>query len=245
MDSLTVWSLFGLGIMTSLSPCSLALLVAALSFIVAEQDNLKEGLSIGIAFTLGMSLIFFILGLFISKLGQFVRFAHIFYIIAGALLVLFGLGQLGIYKRIKIQFFAKGGNAKPKKFNIIQQFGFSVLNLSQYSKILPAFLLGILFALGWAPCAASLIMPVTLLIMSQDITIWQGGGLLFMFGLGHGVPVIPLAALSGQMRAQLTKKFSRTGQYLAKIFGLIILVIGILFIIFGPKINAILGGTKL
>lgn len=242
MDTVTTWGLFGFGIMTSLSPCSLALLVAALSFIISEEKNLKEGASIGIAFTLGMSLIFFIFGLFISKLGQFVRFAHIFYIIAGIFLVLFGLGQLGIYKRIKIRPFAKEKKADPKKLNIIQRLGFPALGLVRYSKILPAFLLGMLFALGWSPCAVSLIMPVALLIMSQDIAIWQGGGLLFMFGLGHGVPIIPLAALSGQVRAQVANKFIKAGKYLARIFGVIILVIGILFLIYGPRINVIFGG---
>jgi len=242
MGNVTIWSLFGLGVITSLSPCSLALLVAALSFIISEEKNLKEGISIGLAFTLGMSGVFFVLGLFSSKLGQFVRFAYLFYIIAGILLVLFGLGQLNVYMRIKIKYFAKRKDDKPKNFSIMQQIGFSVLGLSRYSKILPAFLLGILFALGWAPCAASLIMPVTLLIMSQDVTIWQGGGFLFVFGLGHGVPIIPLAALSGQMRAQLANKFTKTGKYLVKIFGGIILVIGILFIIYGPKLNVIFVG---
>lgn len=240
MGNVTIWGLFALGIITSISPCSLALLVAALSFIITEEKNLKEGILIGVAFTLGMSLVFFILGLFISKLGQFVRFAHLFYIISGVLLVLFGLAQIGVYRKIK--FFSRIKSAKTKNLNPIQQFGFYVLSLGQYSKIIPAFLLGILFALGWAPCAASLIMPVTLLIMSQDITIWQGGGLLFMFGLGHGVPIIPLAALSGQMRAQVTKKFTKAGEYMSKIFGIIILVIGLLFIIYGPKLNAIFGG---
>ncbi|MCM8831176.1 MAG: sulfite exporter TauE/SafE family protein [Candidatus Omnitrophica bacterium] len=240
MDSVTLLGLFVLGIITSISPCSLALFIAALSFIVGEEKNFKEGILIGIAFSLGMSFIFFILGIFISKLGQFVRFAHFFYIIAGILLVFFGLAQLGIYK--KNNFFVAKNTDKPKNFNIIQQFGFSVLNLNQHSKILPAFILGILFALGWAPCATSLIMPVALLVMSRDINIWQGGGLLFIFGLGHSIPIIPLAALSGQIRASLTKKFTKTGEYLSNIFGVIILTIGMLFIIYGPKINIIFGG---
>lgn len=242
MGNITIWGLFGLGIVTSLSPCSLALLVAALSFIISEEKDLKEGISIGISFTLGMSLVFFILGLFISKLGQFVRFAHIFYIIAGIFLVFFGLSQLGVYEGAKIKLFAKSNDGKPKNLNIIQRLILSVLRLGQHSKILSAFILGTLFALGWAPCAVSLIMPVALLIMSQDITIWQGGGLLFTFGLGHGVPIIPLAALSGQMRAQVANKFTKAGEYLVKIFGVIILVIGILFIIYGPKLNVIFGG---
>ncbi|MCM8791667.1 MAG: sulfite exporter TauE/SafE family protein, partial [Candidatus Omnitrophica bacterium] len=191
MDNLTVGGLFVLGIITSISPCSLALLLAALSFILAEEKSLKEGIVIGIAFSMGMSLIFFIVGVFISKLGEFLRFAYLFYIIAGILLILFGLGQLGVYKKIKNKLFATKDTTKLKDFNIIQQLGFSVLNLSRYSKILPAFLLGILFALGWAPCATSIIMPVALLIMSQQVSIWQGGGFLFIFGLGHGVPIIP------------------------------------------------------
>lgn len=219
MSNVTMWGLFGLGMITSLSPCSLAILVAALSFIITEEKNLKEGISIGVDFTLGMSFVFFILGVFISKLGQFVRLAYLFYIIAGILLVLFSLGQLGVYKLIKVKFFVKSNNTKFKKFNVMQQLEFSVLGLNQYSKIPPAFLLGILFALGWAPCATSLIMPVTLLIMSRDITIWQGGGLLFLFGLGHGIPIMPLAALSGQMRAQVTKKFTKAGEYLLNYLG--------------------------
>ncbi len=80
------------------------------------------------------------------------------------------------------------------------------------------------------------------MINNIPITIWQGGGLLFTFGLGHGVPIIPLAALSGQMRAQVANKFTKAGEYLVKIFGVIILVIGILFIIYGPRINVIFGG---
>ncbi|MCM8827450.1 MAG: sulfite exporter TauE/SafE family protein [Candidatus Omnitrophica bacterium] len=242
MDNVTVGGLFVLGIITSISPCSLALFIAALSFIVAEEKNLKEGILIGVAFTLGMSLIFFLLGIFISKLGQFVRFAHIFYTIAGILLVMFGLCQLDIFKKIRLGEFIKGNELRPKNFNFIQQLGFLVLSLNRYSKILPAFILGILFALGWAPCAVSVIMPVTILIMSQQISIWKGGGFLFVFGLGHGLPIIPLAGLSGQMRIRITKKFTKTGEYLTKIFGIIILSMGILFIIYGPKINVVLGG---
>jgi len=86
--------------------------------------------------------------------------------------------------------------------NLIQRLGFSVLSLSRYSKNL--------FAFGWAPCAVSLTMPVALLIMSQEISIWQGGGLSFIFGLGHAVPIIPLATLSGEMRARVRNRFATT-----------------------------------
>jgi len=234
MENVSYWGSFILGIITSFSPCSLAILIAILSFIITEEENLKEGIYIGISFTIGMALVFFIFGLFISKIGQFLRFSHLFYLIAGILLVFFGISNMGILKKKKSQ----------NSLGLIQKIGFSVIQLNKYSKILISFLFGVLFSLGWAPCALSLVMPVAILVMSQDISIWKGGFLLFLFGLGHGIPVILLSGLSGKMRANLTKKFTKKGEYITKGFGILIIILGLLFILYGPKINAILGGKK-
>ena len=89
----------------------------------------------------------------------------------------------------------------------------------------------------------SLVMPVAILVMSQDISIWKGGFLLFLFGLGHGVPVILLSGLSGKMRLKLTRKFTKKGEYIAKGLGILIIILGLLFILYGPK-NARLGGKN-
>jgi cytochrome c-type biogenesis protein len=234
MENVSYWGSFILGIITSFSPCSLAILIAVLSFIITEEENLKEGIYIGISFTTGMALIFFIFGLFISKIGQFLRFSHLFYLIAGLLLIFFGISNTGILKKKKGQ----------SSVGFIQKIGFSVIQINKYSKILTSFLFGILFSLGWAPCAMSLVMPVAILVMSQDISIWKGGFLLFLFGLGHGVPVILLSGLSGKMRANLTRKFTKKGEYITKGFGILIIILGLLFILYGPEINKILGGKK-
>ncbi len=234
MENVSYLGSFILGIITSISPCSLTILIAILSFIITEEKNLKEGINIGIFFTLGISLVFFILGIFISKIGQLLRFSHLFYLIAGILLVFFGISNLGIFKK----------NKSRRSIGLIQKMGFSILQLNKYSKILTSFLFGILFSLGWAPCAMSLIMPVAILVMSQEISVLKGGFLLFLFGLGHGIPVIPLAALSGKMRANMTKKFTKKGEYITKGFGVLIIILGLLFILYGPKINTVLEGKK-
>jgi len=234
MENVSYWGSFVLGIITSFSPCSLAILVAILSFIITEEENLKEGIYIGISFTIGMSLVFFIFGLFISKIGQFLRFSHLFYLIAGILLIFLGISNTDIFKKKKSQ----------SSFGVIQKISFSVIQLNKYSKILTSFLFGILFSLGWAPCAMSLVMPVAILVMSQDISILKGGFLLFLFGLGHGIPVILLSSLSGKMRVNLTKKFTKKGEYITKGFGILIIILGLLFILYGPKINTIFGGKK-
>ncbi|MDP1271016.1 hypothetical protein Q6267_28770, partial [Klebsiella pneumoniae] len=59
-----------------------------------DQDygsSSREGLLIGVAFTLGMAIVFFVVGLFISNLGVFVRDSRFFDLAAGVLLVVLGI----------------------------------------------------------------------------------------------------------------------------------------------------------
>jgi cytochrome c-type biogenesis protein len=230
MGNITVLGMFLLGIVTSLSPCSIAILVATLSFIIGESRNIKQGLLLGLSFTLGLSSVFFIFGLFISYLGQFVRYSHIFFAVAGIILVYFGLQQLGIIKYFSKQ--NKTGNV-----SFVQQLGFKIIGLPI---VLSAFLLGILFALGWAPCATSLIMPAIVYIMAKETTALGGGGLLFVFGLGHSVPVILLAILGGGVRQKLQLKMIKAGNYLTKSVAVLMILFGILLAIFGPKISSLM-----
>jgi cytochrome c-type biogenesis protein len=102
------------------------------------------------------------------------------------------------------------------------------LKLSNKSIYLGAFFLGILFSIGWAPCAMSLMMPVFILTLSQKISIIMGGLLLFVFGLGHGVPIIPLCAVTSSTRGKLGNKYVTAGKWMQRVFGLIIIVIGVI-----------------
>jgi cytochrome c biogenesis protein CcdA len=72
------------------------------------------------------------------------------------------------------------------------------MDLFKYSAFIGAFNLGVFFALGWAPCAVSLVFPVLIWLISQNVTLLAGGMMLFVFvfGIGHGVPVIPIATFS-------------------------------------------------
>ena len=79
--------------------------------------------------------------------------------------------------------------------------------ISKKSIYLGAFFLGILFSIGWAPCALSLMMPVFILTLTQKISILMGGLLLFVFGLGHGVPIIPLCTATSSIRGKLGNKY--------------------------------------
>ena len=229
-NELTFIGIFGLGILTALSPCSIALLVAMISYVgsLQKQDGKSstkkyslQGFWIGVVFTLGMAFVFFIFGLILSSVGIFIEASTMFYLVAGIILVILGIN---VFKPLKELLVRKSQSDKSSSVMMKGQNIFS--KLSKKSIYLGAFFLGILFAIGWAPCALSLMMPVFILTLSQKISILMGGLLLFVFGLGHGVPIIPLCAVTSSIRGKLGNKYVTAGRWMQRIFGIIIIAIG-------------------
>ena len=234
-NELTFIGIFGLGILTALSPCSIALLVAMISYVgsLQKQDEKSstkkvsiQGFWIGVVFTLGMAFVFFIFGLILSSVGIFIEASTMFYLVAGIILVILGIN---VFKPLKELLVRKSQSDKSSSVMMKGQNIFS--KLSKKSIYLGAFFLGILFAIGWAPCALSLMMPVFILTLSQKISILMGGLLLFVFGLGHGVPIIPLCTVTSSIRGKLGNKYVSAGRWMQRIFGIIIIAIGVIMAI--------------
>jgi len=234
-EGITFIGIFALGILTALSPCSIALLIAMISYVGSLQKQDKkgnnkkysiQGIWIGVVFTLGMAFVFFIFGLIISSIGVFIELSTMFYLISGVILIILGIN---VFKPLlEILSYKKEDQTNS---NILEKGKNIFLKLSKKSIYLGAFFLGILFSIGWAPCAMSLMMPVFILTLSQKISIIMGGLLLFVFGIGHGVPIIPLCAVTSSVRGKLGNKYVKTGRWMQKIFGVIIIVIGIIMAI--------------
>jgi cytochrome c-type biogenesis protein len=237
--------MFALGIITSFSPCSLALLIALFSYIMttrrkkflSEDRHSRslsgEGLMIGIAFTAGMALVFFIIGIFISNMGIFVRDSRFFDLIAGVILIILGINSfkpLGeIFEPLTSRIPSIRGDGEIGKKSITEQFVNISLGLFKYSTFIGAFTLGIFFSLGWAPCAISLVFPVLIWLMSQDITPLTGGLMLFVFGLGHGVPIIPVSTFTTTFGGKMGEEYLTVAEWIAKIFGIVIMIVGVVF----------------
>ena len=245
--SVSYLGMFALGIVTSLSPCSVALLLAMFSYVMTarrKEEYLrkstspsKEGFMIGVAFTLGMASIFFVLGLFLSDIGVFIRQALIFDLAVGLLMIFLGIniikpiGEIFEPVRSRLSFRKADLDDHPaeKKKGIMERLVNISMDLFKYSAFIGAFTLGVFFALGWAPCAISLVFPVLIWLISQDVTPLVGGMMLFVFGLGHGVPVIPIATFSRAVGGQIGEKYISAGKYVTKIFGLMVIVIGLIY----------------
>ncbi len=238
-------AMFLLGILTSLAPCSIALMIAVFSYVmtIRRKDEYlrksvstsREGFMIGIAFTFGMAAVFFVLGLFISQVGLFIRDSRIFDLIAGLIMILLGISNIKPLDEIlepvtsRIRRFRGEGEYCETKKSLLQRSVEASVALFKHSSFIGAFTLGIFFALGWAPCALSMVLPVLIWLASQNITPLAGGVMLFIFGIGHGVPIIPIATFSRSVGGRIGEKYVSIGAWTTKFFGMLVIVVGVVY----------------
>jgi len=106
----------------------------------------------------------------------------------------------------------------------------ALTRFSTYNYVIGSFLFGLVISVALGPCTLSLVLPAILLTLFTAPSAFHGGFLLFMFGLGHALPVVFLSVLLATARKVVSNRISKTGELLAKIFGFAFLVIGIVMI---------------
>ena len=219
--------LFSLGIVTFLSPCSIALTSVYLTYAVGTSKSIRKGFIIGCSFTIAMCLVFFFLGYTLSSLIPIDLVSYRFFFgIAGLLLIFFGINNLGLFKRINIS--SNASNSLTERVNALKLT--ALMRFSKYNYVMGSFLFGVIISLALGPCSLSLVLPAILLTMFSAPTPYHGGLLLFTFGLGHALPVIFLSVLLATARSAISKKTAVASEWLTKIFGAGFVVIGVIMI---------------
>lgn len=238
-----IGGMFLLGIVTSFSPCSIAFLMAIISFVGAASLRGKGGdpaepvpgvgLRIGIAFTVGTGAVFMVFGLLISYIGDFVEMSGTFFLIAGAVLVVLGLNAvLPISTWVRQGFStlrAKGSADSCRSPRTGGGLLARVRALGDRSPDLAGVLLGVLFSVGWAPCALSLTLPIMILLMTQEVSLLAAATLMLAFGLGHGAAIIPFCVATGEIRGAVGDKYVAVASWVQRGFAVAVVCLGILF----------------
>lgn len=219
--------LFFLGIVTFLSPCSIALISVYLTYAVGTSKSVRKGFIIGCSFTIAMCLVFFFLGYAVSSLIPVDPASYRFFFgISGVLLILFGINNLGLFKKVSLS--VDASSSFTERMNSLKLT--AMTRFSKYNYAIGSFLFGIVISLALGPCSLSLVLPAILLTIFSAPTPYHGGLLLFAFGLGHALPVIFLSVLLATARKAVTEKTALAGEWLTKIFGVAFVVIGIIMI---------------
>ncbi len=149
------------GLLSIVSPCILPILPAFFAYNFKEK---KEITRMTFSFFLGFAIIFILMGLVASFIGQmFEAYKELLILFAGIMLVVFAV----------MIFLGKG-------------FSFIKFNRKMRSDRFGVFLFGVFFGIGWTPCLGPILAGI--LFIASTLPILHSAGLLFVYSLGIFIP---------------------------------------------------------
>lgn len=204
------------GLLSFLSPCVLPIVPPYLAYMggISMQDMTQEdtarrrAILAALFFVLGLSTIFLLLGFTASAFGAFfLQNQVLFAQIAGAVIIVFGLHFLGVFRipildrEARMDAGDKGGSA------------------------LGAYVLGLAFAFGWTPCIGPQLGAI-LSLAASEADVARGTTLLAVYAAGLGLPFL-LAAIFIQRAMGLMNRLKRHMKTIERAMGALLLIVGV------------------
>ena len=223
MSEVTIIVAFLAGLISFLAPCVLPLLPGFIAYLGGttvedSRKNRKQTFLNSLFFVLGFSLVFSILGVLLNTILSSIAYDAQIWLarIGGILIIFFGLYLTGL---INPAFLAREYKFHPKlQFN---------------SRYLTSFLFGLAFAVGWTPCVGPALGSILGIAAAQPGTAFY---LLLAYTLGLGIPFLILGLFTSEA-STFIRKYSRAAVYLTRIFGILLIILGIL--VFTQSLNLI------
>jgi cytochrome c-type biogenesis protein len=184
------------GVLSFLSPCTLPLLPAYFAF--SFQTSKSNVVVTTIAFFLGLATTMTLFGATATALSFFLfQNQHMFTVIGGSLIILFGLMSLFGMGFTGVQF-----QSRPE------------------ATVIGSYIYGATFALGWSACIGPILGSILTLLATQGMGILQGTFLAFIYALGLGLPLIIVATFFSRLGTGTSFwRFLRGRGWTVRLFG--------------------------
>jgi cytochrome c-type biogenesis protein len=212
---------FAAGLLSFFSPCVLPLIPAYFSFITGMSlEELTEQYDAGVrkkvfastlAFILGFSFVFILLGASASALGGLTHaYRDTIRIAGGIIIIVLGIHLTGIVRIPGLQF-EKRIHIKSKPLTI---FG--------------TFLVGMAFGAGWSPCTGPQLGSILAIAMGKE-TVSQGVVLLAVYSAGLALPFMVISVFVNYLLV-FVKKATRFMKVFNTVAGGILILVGCLLL---------------
>jgi len=212
MTDLTGWLAFGAGVLSFISPCSLPLYPAFLSYItgmsvneVQQANALRQRKAFlhTLFFIVGFSAIFVAIGFSASLIGTFfIDYQNLIRQLGAILIVLFGLFILGVFT--------------PKCMMRDKKFVFQ----DKPPGYIGSIFIGMAFAAGWTPCTGPILVSVIALAATNPESAMV---YMLLYVLGFSVPFFVMSFFIGKL-----KWIQKRTDLFMKIGGSLMIAMGIL-----------------
>lgn len=227
MQEVNLLTAFGAGILTFFAPCTFVTLPSFVSYLFMQatgKETLESGagyrarvLLSALSYITGFLLVFVLLGMTATGIGSVLRiYSDAFQTIGAILIILFGLFILLGDRFKKLQFLYRERKVELKP----DQAGKGYLY---------PFIIGLTSAFAWTPCIGPILGSILLLASTTSESVFQGGFLLFIYGLGITVPFMILAFFLGSAQG-LMKKFNKYTPLIHRISALLLILVGLMLL---------------
>ncbi len=216
--ALAAASALWLGILTSISPCPLAMNITAISYIGRRVDDPRKVLSAGLLYTVGRTLTYTVLGaLLVASLLSAPHLSHLLQkymnLAMGPLLIIVGMVLLEL-----ISFARKGSGVSEKMQKRVDRLG-----------MWGALLLGIVFAISFCPVSAALFFGS---LLALAVTNESGIILPAVYGIGTALPVLVFAILIAFGANRIGKAYNKMASFeywARRITGIVFIAAGLYY----------------
>lgn len=221
-SSIPALTVFIQGLLSFFSPCVLPLIPLYVGYLAggAAKTNddgtieypRKKVFANTLFFVVGVSFAFFLLGFGFTALGQFFTGnQRVFSVIAGVIMVAFGLYMLGVFGKTKLV---------EKEHRLPFQLGRFAMNP------LVALVLGFTFSFAWTPCVGPVLASV-LLMASSSASAAAGFGLVAVYTVGFVLPFLAVGLFTGEV-LRFFRTHGNVVKYTVKVGGALLIVMGVM-----------------
>jgi cytochrome c-type biogenesis protein len=204
------------GLASFLSPCVFSLVPAYIGYLggrsaasaVGGGNNRWLTLSHGIAFVLGFSFVFILLGVAASSLGgALYQISTWLSKIGGIVVIIFGIHMTGLYRISFLEYDLRPKSAPDRRWGYLSSA-----------------LMGVFFSAGWSPCVGPVLGAILTLALNGG-SVGLGVKLLSAYSAGLALPFLVAATQIGLVTVVI-RRYGKVMRYVEIGMGILLIVVG-------------------